>query len=97
MRDTLRHFAGTAVVLVGVVLGPWPAAAQQAPPAPTFDGRLDLALPPPADTGKARPFASRAEPLPGAGCEDVLDCRLRVIGALQHNGAVELSGALLKW
>jgi len=57
---------------------------------------LVLDLPPPADTGTPRFFAPRDLP-PSANCVAVLDCRVKVIGEVQHNGAVELNGALLKW
>lgn len=50
----------------------------------------------PADTGKPRYFVTPDLP-PSPGCAAMLDCRLRVIGAVQHNGAVEVNGALFKW
>jgi hypothetical protein len=81
-----------------VVLWVLPAAAQhagQAAPA-LGDQPLVLDLAPPADTGKPRYFAPHDLP-PSPGCAAVLDCRLKVIGALQHNGAVEVNGALFKW
>jgi hypothetical protein len=49
------------------------------------------------DAGKSRPFVIAPAPPPAAGCAGALDCRLRVIGAVQHNGAVELNAAVLKW
>ncbi|HXP06556.1 MAG TPA: hypothetical protein VN808_20750 [Stellaceae bacterium] len=85
--------------LAAAVLALWapPAGAQQvAPPAPSPNHPLILDLSPPADSGKPRYFAPHDLP-PSPGCATVLNCRLKVIGALQHNGAVELNGALFKW
>jgi hypothetical protein len=71
------------------------AAAQQASPA--SQSGLPLDLTPPADTGKPRAFAPSLDTAPAPGCEAVLDCRLRVIGAVRHDGAVELNATLFKW
>ena len=71
-----------------------PAPAQQQP----GNGLpLQLSPAPPADTGKARFFNPPSEAIAPPGCAAVLDCRLRVIGAVQHNGAVELNAALFRW
>jgi hypothetical protein len=70
------------------------AAAQQA--APTSSSALSFELPPWADTGKPRAFAPQPD-ASSPGCAAVLDCRFRVIGAIQHNGAVELNTSILKW
>jgi hypothetical protein len=86
--------------LAAAALALWalPTAAQQAtPPAPSLANQpLVLDLPPPADSGKPRYFAPRDLP-PSPSCTAVLDCRFKVIGTLQHNGAVELNGAFFKW
>jgi len=58
---------------------------------------LPLGLPAPADTGKPRIFAPPPIAAPDASCAAVLDCRLRVIGAVQRDGAVELNTSVLKW
>jgi hypothetical protein len=70
-----------------------PTLAQQAGPT----GRFPLPLDPlrPADTGKPR-ILTPAPPLDTAGCAP-LDCRLRVIGTVQHNGAVELNAVAFRW
>ena len=57
---------------------------------------LPLDLSPPADTGKPRLFVPPPAP-PQAGCAAAFDCRLRVIGAMRRNGAVELNASILKW
>jgi len=80
-----------------LVAGSASALAQQ--PAQPMSGPgavLDLGLPPPTDTGKARFYAPPLDPAP-PGCAAVFDCRLRVFGAVRHNGAVGLNAALLRW
>jgi hypothetical protein len=81
-------FAMLAVCAGGV-------AAQQASPASQSGLPLDLTSP--ADTGKPRAFAPSLDTAPAPGCEALLDCRLRVIGAVRHDGAVELNATLFKW
>lgn len=83
---------------VALVLWTPSAGAQQATPAASPAGNQPLVfdLPPAADAGKSRYFAPRDLPL-SSGCAALLDCRLKVIGAIQHNGAVELNGAVFKW
>lgn len=74
------------------------AGAQQAARAASASGDQPLVfdLPPDAEAGKPRYFAPRDLPL-SSSCAALLDCRLKVIGAIQHNGAVELNGAVFKW
>jgi hypothetical protein len=72
------------------------AAAQQAAQ-PSAAPALQLDLPAPADTGKPRAFNPHLDPAPPPGCAVALNCRLRVIGEVQHNGAVELNATLFKW
>ena len=84
----------TAIAIAMLVAFAGQAAAQ--PPSQAGDGLpLQLDLSPPADTGKPHLYAPPLSP-PSADCA-VLDCRLRVIGTVQHNGAVELNATALKW
>jgi hypothetical protein len=79
--------------MLGLMLATVPAMAQQAPPAAEFPLLLDA--PRPADTGK--PQILTPPPLVDSrGCAP-LDCRLRVIGTVQHNGAVELNATAFRW
>jgi hypothetical protein len=88
----------TAMVAVaGLALCGGQAMAQQAANGVAGEGfPLFLDPTPPADTGKPRFFAPSLPP-PSPYCAAAFDCRLRVIGTVQHNGAVELNGTLLKW
>lgn len=58
---------------------------------------LPLGLPSPADTGKPSLFVPPPVMPPPAGCAAAFACRVRVIGAIQRNGAVELDTSVLKW
>jgi hypothetical protein len=58
---------------------------------------LPLGLPAPADTGKPNLFVPPPMTPPLAGCAAAFDCRVRVFGAIQRNGAVELNTSILKW
>ena len=58
---------------------------------------LPLGLPAPADAGKPGLFVPPPMTPPPAGCAAAFDCRVRVIGAIQRNGAVELNTSVLKW
>jgi len=71
------------------------AAADPAAGGAGFPLPLDPA--PPADTGKPRLFVPPADAAPPTGCAAAFDCRVRVVGAIQHNGAVELNASVLKW
>lgn len=82
--------AGCAALLLGAP----PAGAGEAAAA-GFPLRLDPS--PPADTGKPQLFVPAPVAAPSAGCAAVFDCRLRVIGAIRRNGAVELNAGILKW
>jgi len=91
---------GTAVIVFAGLL--FDAGAAIAQPASSdmvaAEGfPLPLSLPPPADVGKPRFFVSPAVTPPPSGCAASFDCRVRVIGAIQHNGAVELSATALRW
>jgi hypothetical protein len=74
------------------------ATAQTVSPTTPVAGAspLSLELPPPADTGKPHLFAL---PLlsPPTGCAAAFDCRLRVIGTVEHNGAVMHNATAFKW
>jgi|SRR5215469_11389282 len=76
-----------------------PALAQSAAHEPAATTGFPLSIDPglAAEAGKPRPFVVAPAPPLATGCAAALDCRLRVIGAVQHNGAVELNAAVLKW
>jgi hypothetical protein len=57
---------------------------------------LLLELPPPADTDKPHLFGLPLLP-PPMGCAAAFDCRVRVVGTVQHNGAVVLNATAFKW
>ena len=88
-----------AIITVAVLTaGSGPATAQQRTGEPAAEGfPLPLNLPPDADTGKPRFFVSPPAAAPSSGCAAAFDCRVRVIGAIRHNGAVELNAGILKW
>jgi hypothetical protein len=79
--------------VIGLALVAAPALAQQAASPEGFPLPLEPVRP--ADTGKPRILAP-PPPLNTAGCAP-LDCRLRVIGTVQHNGAVELNATAFRW
>ena len=80
-----------------------PVLAQQAPPAP--EGRPLTAplmlLPRPTETGKpviySPQFAAEADRAWRLGCAPAPSCRLRVLGAVEKNGAVALEATAFKW
>ena len=85
-----------AVVLALVAVCPPPAAAQQA----DDGGPARLALPPhPTDTGKPviydPPFAAKSDD--DTGRAPGFSCRLRLLGVIQNNGAVELRATAFTW
>jgi hypothetical protein len=90
-------------VLLGAGLMIGPAAAQQSPPSdfPGPPNSAPLALPPPADTGKPVIFDLPPPTIAPAGaspgCTVASVCGLRLNGAVQKNGAVELNTTLFKW
>lgn len=82
--------------LIGwTLLGPGPAVAAESAAVDPFPLPLDRV--PAAEAGKSRPFAVMPAPPPPSGCAAALDCRLRLIGAIERNGAVELNATLFKW
>jgi hypothetical protein len=86
---------------LAVLAGSTPALAQSAArePAGSPPAGFPLSIDPglAAEAGKPRPFLIAPVAPPATGCDAALDCRLRVIGAVQHNGAVELNAAVFKW
>jgi hypothetical protein len=94
--------AVTAVI--GLMLTGGAALAQSAASDPgardmvAADGfPLPLNLPPPVETGKSRFFVTPPVTPPLSGCVVSFDCRVRVIGAIERNGAVEINATALKW
>ena len=86
------------IAAIGFVVSALFAGAVMAEPAAGGGGfPLPLDPAPPADTGKPRLFVPPAEAAPPTGCAAAFDCRVRVIGAIQHNGAVEFNARILKW
>lgn len=88
----MRRWMPAAVI--GVLAAAMPALAQQAP-AP-----LDW---PPYPTAAGKPliydpqFAAKADKDPQFGCTPGLQCRLRLLGVIQNNGAVELRATAFRW
>jgi hypothetical protein len=91
----MRHRFGFAA-LIAAAIWALPAAAQQA----VSVGQMTLTLPPhPTDTGKPviydPPFAAKSDD--ASGCTPGFSCRLRLLGVIQNNGAVELRGTAFTW
>jgi hypothetical protein len=80
--------------IVAAIAATLPAAAQEASPA-------WLSLPRPADSGKAiiydPQFVVKGEKDIRSGCSPGLQCRLRLLGVIQNNGAVELRATAFTW
>ncbi|HTZ37739.1 MAG TPA: hypothetical protein VMB84_17045 [Stellaceae bacterium] len=87
------------VVALAAAFAAGRASGQAADPVPAAGVALSLApdLTPPADTGKPRVFQRPPLDLPGGGCDGLVDCRLRLIGRLPREGAVELNATALRW
>ena len=85
-----------AAALVAAAIWTLPAAAQQA-----ADGRpTTLSLPVhPADSGKPviydPQFVEKSDE--DGGCAPGFSCRLRLLGVIQNNGAVELRATAFTW
>ena len=91
----MQHWC-EAVVLALVAVCPPPAAAQQA----VDGGSARLALPPhPTDAGKPviydPPFVAKSDD--EKDCAPGFSCRLRLLGVIQNNGAVELRATAFTW
>jgi hypothetical protein len=75
-----------------------PATAQSSSSTATTAGGFPLPLNPPLPSTGTPQFYVRPPIIPPpAGCAAAFDCRVQVLGAIQHNGAVELNAAILKW
>jgi hypothetical protein len=75
-----------------------PATAQSSSnPATTTDGFPLPLNPPPFTTGTPQFYVHPQVTPPPEGCAAAFDCRVQLLGAIQHNGAVELNAAILKW
>ena len=88
-------FVGFVVFALGAGVATAQPPARETAAGTGFPLPLDPA--PPADTGKPRLFVPPADAAPPTGCAAAFDCRVRVVGAIQHNGAVELNASVLKW
>ena len=91
----MRWMAAILTVMM-LVLGVGLAMAQTPPSAAVPELVPPLDPSPPADTGKPR-FYAPPSASPAQNCAAAFDCRVRAIGAIQHDGAVELNATVLKW
>jgi hypothetical protein len=85
-----------AALFAAAVAATLPAAAQQA----AGGGPAPLVLPPyPTDAGKPVIFGSGfiAKSDEDKGCAPGFSCRLRLLGVIQNNGAVELRATAFTW
>ena len=86
-----------AVLVAAAATGAVPATAQQAGGG---GGPALLALPPfPTDAGKPVIYGSQfiAKSDQDKGCAPGFSCRLRLLGVIQNNGAVELRATAFTW
>jgi len=93
-KNLWQWFGVTALATAAVY--PLPAAAQQA----VGGGPAMLTLPPhPTDAGKPviydPPFVAKSDD--GRDCAPAFSCRLRLLGVIQNNGAVELRATAFTW
>ena len=91
MRRWLR-----AVALIAAAISTLPAAAQQA----VDGGAPALSLPPyPTEAGKPVIYGPRyiQKSDEDRGCAPGFSCRLRLLGVIQNNGALELRATALTW
>jgi hypothetical protein len=83
-------------VLVAAAVGTLPATAQQA-----GDGGAVLLTPPPYPTDAGKPviygpqFIAKSDE--DGRCAPGFSCRLRLLGVIQNNGAVELRATAFTW
>ena len=83
---------------VALALSGGPATAQSSSTTATTADGFPLPLDPPsAATGTPQFYVPPPVVPPPAGCAAAFDCRVQVLGAIQHNGAVELNATLFKW
>jgi hypothetical protein len=86
----------SAVMLMVAMAGSLPAAAQQA----GGGGPATLTLPSfPTDAGKPQIYGSQfiAKSDEDKGCAPGFSCRLRLLGVIQNNGAIELRATAFTW
>ena len=85
-----------AAALFAATAGALPAVAQQT----VGGGPAPLALPPhPTDTGKPLIYDPQfvAKSDEDKVCAPGFSCRLRLLGVIQNNGAVELRATVFNW
>src|SRR5271157_1298033 len=98
----MRGWAAAAA-LVASAAAALPAASQQSLPAVEFPGsQTPLPLPPrPPDTGKPLiydpQFVAKSDSDERFGCSPLLSCRIKLLGVIQNNGAVELRATAFRW
>jgi hypothetical protein len=89
----MRRWFAAALLAAGLGSAA-PSAAQQAP-------LPSLALRYPTDSGKPMifdpPTLTKEENDRLSGCAPGLQCRFRLLGVIQNNGAVELRGTAFTW
>ena len=86
----------SAAILAAAAAWAVPAAGQQA----GGEGPVLLALPPfPTDAGKPVIYGPQfiAKSDEDKGCAPGFSCRLRLLGVIQNNGAVELRATAFTW
>ena len=86
----------SAALLAAAVAWALPVAAQQT----VGGGPVLLTLPPhPTDAGKPVIYGSQfiAKSDEDKGCAPGFSCRLRLLGVIQNNGAVELRATAFTW
>jgi hypothetical protein len=93
--DTMKRLA--AVILGALAIGIVPARGQVDDKGGAAGFSLPLDPSPFADSGKPHVFVLPPVTPPPSGCATAFDCRLRLLGAIQHDGAVELNATVFKW
>ena len=91
----IQRWASAAVLMVALAWA-MPAAAQQA----GGGGPVLLTLPPyPTDAGKPVIYGPQfiAKSDEDKGCAPGFSCRLRLLGVIQNNGALELRATAFTW
>jgi hypothetical protein len=88
----MRRLTCLTALTVAFVLAAEPTVAGQA------GAGIDLALPPPAESGKPATGEHFAPPLGEAReCPPALPCGTRLLGTVRRNGAVELQVPAWRW
>ena len=89
----MRYYATAAALAAVLYIAP--AAAQQASQWVPLPGLR------PTESGKAiiydPQFVAKAEDDQRRGCLPGLQCRVQLLGAIEHNGAVELRATAFSW